>query len=195
MEEIWKDIQGYEGYYQVSNLGRVKSLDRIIYQNKNNVIYSRTIKGRLLKFNNDKQGYQLVHLDKEGKRLCKKVHRLVAEAFIKNKNNKVYVNHIDGNKKNNNITNLEWVTATENNLHAYKTKLSKPKSNMLGRLGKDNPCSKIIYQIDKTTNQIIKQYYGSYEAERCTGIYSSNIISCCNGKVKTAGGYIWKYKE
>lgn len=193
MEEIWKDIEGYEGLYQVSNMGRVRSIDRVIYQEHEGITYSRLMNGRMLKYNNDKQGYLLVHLSKNGKRICKKVHRLVAEAFLENKDSKEYVNHIDGNKQNNVVYNLEWVTPSENNIHAYKTKLSTPNLNMLGRKGKDNPCIKKIYQINKNNHNIIKLYYGSCEAQRITGITASNIRACCKGRIKTAGGYIWRY--
>lgn len=195
MKEIWKDIKGYEGLYKVSNLGKVISLDRVIYQEKEGITYSRLMKGKTLKYNNDKQGYLLVHLCKNGKRTCKKVHRLVVEAFLENKDSKEYVNHIDGNKQNNAVYNLEWVTPSENNIHAYKTKLSTPTLNMLGRKGKNNPCMKKIYQINKNNHNVIKLYYGSYEAQRTTGINASNIIACCKGKQRTAGGYIWKYAD
>ncbi|MCI8618344.1 MAG: hypothetical protein HFJ60_08980 [Clostridia bacterium] len=182
-EEIWKDIEGYERGYQVSNLGRVRSFK---YKNE-----------KILKFNYDKQGYLLVHLCLNGVRRCKKVHRLVAQAFIENKNNKTYVNHKDGNKQNNNSNNLEWVTPSENNIHAFRTRLSCPPKAMQGRFGKNNPNSKIVLQIDKNVGTVINTFYGTLEAERQTGIKATNIGNVCNNRryCKTAGGYIWKYKE
>lgn len=206
MEEIWEDIEGYEGLYQVSNLGRVRSLDRKIYQDKDGSTYSRLIKGKVLKYNYDKQGYTLVHLCSDGKRSCKKVHRLVAKSFIKNGYGKEYINHKDGNKKNNSVNNLEWVTPSENNIHAYKIGLSKPTRPMLGRKkekhptyglrGKLNHKSKKVLQYDKNNN-FIKEWECLADIERKLKIKESLISLCCRGIKyhKTAGGYIWKYKE
>lgn len=126
MQEIWKNIEFYESYYQVSNLGNVKSLPRIVpFRNS-----YRIIKEKLLKVRKEKNGYQIVSFYINGVEIKKKVHRLVAEAFIKNKKNKPQVNHIDGNKMNNAIDNLEWVTAKENVIHSYKNNLqakNRPK--------------------------------------------------------------------
>ena len=104
MEEIWKDISGYEGLYQISNLGNVKSLN-----------YSRTGKERILKPGTDKDGYLLVTLYKNRNKRPFKIHRLVAKAFIPNPDNKSDVNHKDENKTNNCVDNLEWMTRMENN--------------------------------------------------------------------------------
>ena len=119
--EIWKDITGYEGYYQVSNFGNVKSLDRIIYISN----IPRKRKSMLLKAKISGSGYYQVCLQKESIRLYPLVHRLVAETFLHKDKNKLYVNHIDGSKINNNVDNLEWVTQSENQLHAYKIGLQK----------------------------------------------------------------------
>jgi hypothetical protein len=115
MEEIWKDIQGYEGLYQVSNLGRVKSLPRRIVDRKNN----RFFKGRVLKSYLDKDGYPTTIMSNKNKKRVIHVHRLVAETFIPNPENKGTVNHIDGNKQNNRVGNLEWCTQLENIRHAF----------------------------------------------------------------------------
>lgn len=114
MEEIWKDIKGYEGIYQVSNLGNVKSLN-----------FHREKKEKLLKPKLTKDGYFETTLFKEGKCKFIRTHRLVAMAFIENPLNKKEINHKDGNKLNNNISNLEWVTSSENQKHAYKLGLQK----------------------------------------------------------------------
>jgi hypothetical protein len=115
--EVWRDIQGYEGLYQVSSHGRVKSLKR---------------GGRLVVLTISKFGYQCISLYKKYHRLPVKVHRLVAEAFIPNTENKSQVNHKDGNKTNNHYSNLEWVTPSENISHAYKNGL-KTKQHLYGR--------------------------------------------------------------
>jgi hypothetical protein len=119
--EIWKDIAGYESYYQVSNYGRVKSLDRRIEH------LNRLVKGRILKINNIKDHYSSVGLSKNHKVRTFWVHRLVANAFISNDNIFPEVNHIDGNKHNNSTNNLEWVTRSRNMNHAYETGLQVVK--------------------------------------------------------------------
>ena len=173
MNEIWKDISGYEGLYQVSNLGRVKSLG-----NKSNHREPIILKQALV------LGYKCVRLTKDGVYKMYKVHRLVANAFILNKGNKNQVNHIDGNKRNNCFYNLEWVTSSENLKHAFKIGLKKPKINY------ENNRSISVKMIDKNTNQIIMIFGSLREAERQVGVSHSNIMNSIkrNG---TAGGYKW----
>ena len=120
MEEIWKDIKGYEGLYQVSNLGRVKSLERKV---RNGEHTYRIISEKILKLDNLYDGYLGIGLYISRKQHYFKVHRLVAESFIPNPENKLEVNHIDGNKTNNNAENLEWVTRIENMRHAAANNL------------------------------------------------------------------------
>lgn len=129
MEEIWKDIKDYEGLYQVSNLGRVKSLSKTLW---NGVGYFES-KERILVPGKDKDGYLQVGLYKNKKRKSFKIHRLVGQHFILNEENKPEINHKDGDKQNNNVNNLEWVTSSENSTHAYKAGLLKIKK------GKENP--------------------------------------------------------
>lgn len=129
MNEIWKDIDfinGFEGLYQVSNLGKVKSLGRIViypnscYNKKNEGVYRPE---KILKHKT--KGYAGVTLSNGKTKVYPNIHRLVAQAFVPNPNNKPCVNHIDGNKQNNCVTNLEWVNWDENIKHAYTTGLAK----------------------------------------------------------------------
>lgn len=117
--EIWKDIKGYEGLYQVSNFGRIRSLDR--WRNSGTGGYFQT--GKILKTKEDVNGYLRVSLLKNGKYQKMNVHRLIAIAFIPNENNFPIINHKDGNKLNNNISNLEWCTYSYNSKHAYDNEL------------------------------------------------------------------------
>jgi len=131
--EIWKDIVGYEGYYQVSNYGRIRTLDKI---SKNR--WGEYLKrGKMRKLYLTKHGYVQMDLSKFGRKKSFKVHRLLAIAFIPNPENKRCVNHIDGNKTNNHIDNLEWVTDSENVIHGFKIGLiTRP-------LGQDHHGSKL----------------------------------------------------
>ena len=175
MQEIWIDIRGYEGKYQISNLGQVKSL-------KNKII----LKNAIISKRKGKDGYKVVNL--QGKIFY--IHRLVANAFIPNKNNLPQVNHIDGNKLNNRIDNLEWVTASQNIKHAYKVNLMfphQPNNNGFKR-------NKIVQQIDKRSNQVLKEWASVKEAAETLNIGRTCISGCCRNKQKTAGGYIWRYK-
>ena len=121
MEEIWKDIPEYENLYQVSSYGRIKSLDHYT----KDVNKTQFIKGRILKPQHQTTGYYKVTLSKNGIKKQYTIHRLVAKTFLANPENKIEVNHIDGDKLNNNISNLEWTTPKENTRHAIKSGLNK----------------------------------------------------------------------
>lgn len=122
MEEVWKDVEGYEGLYQVSNLGRVKSLTH--YITKENC-KPREVKGKILTpFFDRPKGYLSVSLSKNNKIKLQRIHRLVAQAFIPNPDNLIQINHKDGNKTNNNVENLEWCSCKDNIRHAWENKLS-----------------------------------------------------------------------
>lgn len=124
-EEIWKDIEGYEGHYQISNLGHVRGLDRYVRCGKDGK-YKRLVKGKLLRPMKHSEGYLQVTLNKSGQApQLFLIHRLVAEAFIPNLDNKEFVNHKDGNKQNPCWSNLEWSTRAENEAHAFATGLKK----------------------------------------------------------------------
>lgn len=117
MKEIWKDIKDYEGLYQISNLGRIKSLPKI----KGRALTSEKILSPVI----GNRGYKMIFLYKNGNKKRYSLHRLIAIAFIENKNNKPYINHKDGNKLNNSIENLEWCTCRENTMHALNIGLRK----------------------------------------------------------------------
>ena len=190
MKEIWKDILGFEGLYQISNFGRVRSVDRdVIYSNCCVHHYSGQIRNPQI----TKDGYLFVLLW-AGKRCGtpRLVHRLVAEAFIPNPEHKLCVNHINGVKTDNRTENLEWCTYSENEIHKHKVLGVPANKTMLGKVGKDNPFSKIVLQIKD--GSIVAEFYGTCEAERQTGISHSNIIACCKGRLAKTGGYEWKYK-
>lgn len=182
MKEEWRDITGFEGSYQVSNMGRVKSLTRKIkIELPSGKTYQRTSIGRILRQKKDKDGYLLVGL---GKNATKKVHRLVAESFVYNTNGFPIVNHKDENKVNNQADNLEWCTVNYNNNYGNR----KDKSAKGHK--------KAVLQLDK--NEMVISWYDSLiEAERALGIEgaSTMISRCCKGKIKQAYGFNWKYDK
>lgn len=132
--ETWRDVPGYEKCYQVSNLGRIKSLKRMVLSNKG---FEMPKPELIRKGTITKQGYIEIRLSKDGKKKCFKVHRLVLSAFCPSDNPKLECNHKDGNKQNNRIENLEWVTPSQNSLHAHR--VLKAKNNR----GTNNPRAKL----------------------------------------------------
>ena len=166
--EIWKDVVGYEGYYQVSNLGRVKSLN-----------YRGSKKEKILATNLERTGYVRTHLCKEGQHKTIRIHRLVAEAFLPNPDHKNCIDHINTNRADNRVENLRWVTHEEN------------CNNDLTRKNNGNKavckCRKVMcIETGVIYNSII-------EVERQLGILHSDISKCCNGTRKTTGGFHWEY--
>lgn len=185
-KEVFKDVLGYEGLYQVSNFGRVKSLKRknVFYCGLKKEYLERPVKEKILNFSKSNRGYLQVCLTKNGKYKTYTVHRLVAKAFIDNPLNKKTVNHIDGNKLNNCANNLEWATSSENNKHAFDNGLSKPHNQ------------RKVNQYDLEDN-FIKTWNSIAEflKENNINLKNSGITSCCKGKQKTAYGYKWKYAD
>ena len=192
MEEIWKDIENYEGY-QVSNFGRVRSLDR--YNSR-----GYWIKGCILKPIMDKKGYLNVGLSKNNQRKAFKVHRLVALHFIPNIENKPEIDHINTIKTDNSVflnedgsinyekTNLRWVTPKENSNNPLSL-VNKSES----KKGVKNHRHQPVLQYDKDGN-FIREWDTITEAETTLNI-THKIHYVCQGKRKTCGGYIWKYKR
>ena len=170
MEEIWKDIEGYEGLYQVSNMGRVRSLRKnIILRQGITRGYERVV----LSTNNIQKGYY--------------IHRLVATAFISNPDNLYQVNHKDENKTNNRVDNLEWCTREYNYNYGTRGKRISLKNT-------NGKKSKITLQYDINGN-LIKEWKSTMDVQRNLGFNQSSISKCCRGKYACAYGYIWKYKN
>jgi hypothetical protein len=175
--EIWRDIEGYEGLYQVSNMGRVKSLERNVVKGKGGLY---KIEEKILKSGKHSGGYLYVCLYNEGKIKYYTIHRLVANAFIPNPNNFPQVNHKDEDKTNNRVENLEWCDRKYNcNYGTHNERMAKSRS-------------KPVLQFTKE-GYFIKKWESAKEVERELGISNSNITACCKGKIKTAYGFVWMY--
>lgn len=185
--EVWKPIMGYEGLYEVSNLGRVKSLDRLIKTGRGGLQFRE---GTILKSKLDKYGYPNLGLYKNGVGKFFTIHRLVAMHFISNPDNLPQVNHKDEDKTNNCVENLEWCDAKYNN--NYGTRNERNSNVQIN----DKKKSKPVIQLT-LNNEIIGLYFSIKEATRQTGVGSNEISKCCHHKshYKSAGGYKWVFLE
>ena len=163
MEEIWRDIKGYEGLYQVSSLGSIKNIEKNIYSK----LYKQI-------------GYLGVDLTKNKIKKRHLVHRLVAKAFIPNVENKAQVNHINGLKDDNRVGNLEWCTARENNIHAIKTGLKVPTGN-------EGKAKRKIRCLD--TGEVFESI--EYAHRKCN-LPRKTLWLCCQGKRNKTGGLRWE---
>ena len=168
MIELWKPVLGYEGFYEISNLGQIKSL---VKKQK-----------KIIKNCENGAGYFVVTLCRNGKRRMASIHRLVAEAFIPNPKNLPQINHKDGVKTNNLIENIEWCTAKENMNHAWDTGL-----NSVEKLG----TTKKVAQIKN--GKTIKVWESLSSASRELGIIRTSISNCCCHRSMSAGGFCWKF--
>jgi hypothetical protein len=181
MEELWKDIVGFEGLYKISNLGRVMSCRSANHKDKKPIIMKPSVSNT---------GYHHVQLYKNKKAYTMTIHRMVATAFIDNPSNKPEVNHIDGIKSHNAVDNLEWVTIGENQRHAIKLGLRSP-SPMTGRKGKESPTSKSVIQYT-LDGEFVRVWYCISDAARALNCHTSAIGLCLSGRNITGAGYMWR---
>ena len=177
--EVWKDVKGYEGYYQVSNLGNVRSLDRTILCKNGS---KRFTTGKILKPQKDYQGYLRVCLNVCGKFKTYRVHRLVALNFLDEKENKDQINHVNGVKDDNRLANLEWVTGSENIKHAIKTGLMKDSYIDRSNKGILNPNSKLDAEDVKKIRQLRKEGYKLKELSDIFKVSVVHLSNICNYK-------------
>lgn len=188
--EEWKPVVGYEGLYEISSFGRVKSCKRN-FRGRGGKMYNR--KGIVRKqFDDCKRGYLKIILHKDGTPTSFSVHRLVAMAFIGNKENLPEVNHVLGLKKDNRVHRLIWSTSSDNQQHAYDV-LHRVKP-MLGKFGKNHHTSKPINQYS-LEGKFIKRWDSIIEVERGGISFASNVGYCLRTGRGSAGGYMWSYAE
>lgn len=190
--EEWRDIKGYEGLYQVSNKGRVKSLIKETSLGNRIKVHPE----KILKPSVGKRGYWVVGLSKNGKTLTKTLHRLLADAFIPNPDNKPFIDHIDTDKLNCAIENLRWVTSKENTNNPRTLVNMKRATKMAWEDGKfderENVTFRRVAQYDRQGN-LIKEWDSVIDVERTIHVDGSSISAVCLGKRKSAGGYVWKH--
>lgn len=173
--EVWKDAKGYEARYEISDMGAIRAKkdgDAV-------VVWRFKGYGKATLIGNDGRKKQVF------------VHRLVAEAFIPNPENKAQVNHIDGVRHNNRVENLEWATARENLMHA-RTCLAR--KNFVMKKGAESPLAIPVLQYS-TSGEFIAEYGSVTEAANALGLGKGDISNCLSGRSKTSGGFIWKRKE
>lgn len=175
-KEVWRDISGYVGLYQVSNLGRVRSLDRVDMRGCH-------VKERVLAGGLDKGGYRLVVLCRDGKQKTYKVHRLVAEAFLSNPDNLPEVNHKDEDKTNNTVSNLEWCSRSYN--INYGTRNKRARKAITRTQGKP------VYVTSPSGNRYC--FDSTRKAARLLGLSSGHISDCLNGKLKHHHGFTFEW--
>lgn len=190
-EEIWKDIPEFKGYYQASSMGRIRRVGDYSNQNAKWELKSP----RILKPKDNGRGYSFLTLSIDGVHYYRYIHRLVAQTFINNPNNYCEINHKDGNKKNNNIDNLEWCDRAYNNKHAYEKGL-KSVQGCYGR-------KKKVAMIDLKTNKILRIFESVDEASKHVGLKNfTNISACCSyaedssrykNPCYSSKGYKWRF--
>lgn len=197
MIEKWKAIPCFQGLYEASNLGRIRSIDREVHRNG---LTSKFIKGKILSPNTQKNGYKVVSLSKQGKIQSFRVHRLVALAWIPNPDNLSEVNHLNEDKADNSVSNLSWVSHQENT--RYGTRISRcisnrdqsrEKNGMYGKIGGLNPNAKAVLKFS-LNGDLIAEYPSLLEAAQSEACTRDSIRNNIKGRTKHCRGYIWKYK-
>lgn len=180
--EEWKPIKGYEGFYEISNFGRVRSLDSVFYQRHYSGCMAKHKKqGKIMKLHIRPNGYLAIGLrDKDGHQKSLSIHRLVALHFLDKPEGKDYINHLDANPKNNRVDNLEWCTQSHNIQYAYDNGTKTP------------PGMKKVNQYDMAGNYI-RTWESVTQAERT--LHINNVGAVCRGIRNYAGGYKWQYTE
>lgn len=183
--EIWKDVVGFEGLYQVSNLGRIYIMDKRLF----GCTGYRLVKGKIAKLQIDKKGYFMKMFTGINGKKNMFIHRAVAMAFIPNPENKPAVNHLNGIRTDNRVDNIEWCTYSENNLHAFR--VSKRTNPMLGKtLSRHHGAKKVIqYSLDMVE---LNRFDSYIEAGIATGVSKKYISAYTLGKSKNGCGFIWK---
>lgn len=174
MQEVWKDVSGYDGYYQISNVGSIRSLDRQEAQTNG---HPMTYKGDVMKPCKDGKGYRFVYLSRNGKRKMYKIHRIVALEFIPNPCNYEQVNHKDGNKDNNSFDNLEWCTGLYNMQHSFRNGLHKSGERVSTSILTKS-------QVDEIRRTHIKgdNNYGAKPLAKTYGVSDATIRNILNNK-------------
>ena len=207
-EEIWKDVPQYEGLYQASTLGRVRSIDRVVDCKRD---YQKHLKGKIISQKKHMAGYKIVCLSKNGNETHFFTHIVIARTFIENPENKPQVDHINTIRDDNRVCNLRWVSQSENNQNAITKQRMKDVAKISTtqhrfpkgyhppirpqKKGGDNPAAKAVVQYSRKGEYIAD--YGSL-TEAAAAMNKKNVVNilqCCKGYRKTAFGYIWKYKS
>lgn len=169
----WRDVVGYEQLYQISNDGVLRSKDRVVNSSRG----QRFVRGKIISYHVDRHGYLSACLQ-NGKSTKVRIHRLVAEAFLPNPEGLPIVHHIDHDKTNNTVSNLQWVTVGDNNSRFWS---EGPGTNLTTKVDQ--------YDLD---GNYITTYKSASDAARSVGTSSSNILGACDGRHKTMKGYRWK---
>lgn len=200
MEEIWKSVKGFENEYEVSNLGRVRSLDRTIVQSDGKTIHRI---GIIRTLTTDNAGYKCICIRRDGKNIKKRVHRLVAEAFIPNLENKPHIDHINTIRDDNRVDNLRWVTQSENsNNKITKARITQsvrnPKVQQKALQTKIDrgvrTAPKPVFQFT-LNGELIRKFDSLVQAQREVGLLSANIAMACRKGNWCCGGFLWSFTD
>ena len=196
--EIWKPVVGYEGFYEISSMGRLRSVDRIIIDINGR---ASLLKGKLVVLTHSLDGYLKVLLSKNGKQRSFKIHRLVAMAFIPNPEGKKFVDHINAIRDDNRVENLRWVTAKENSRNPVtveNTRIATTKEfgsgwKIIEARNRNKSVHAEVPVLQLTTNgTVVGRYRSIASASEETGIDRTTIVGALNGRYRHAGGFLWE---